>query len=83
MFEFCYDYIKEKYVKKIKPVLHSFIIHIKTEDSLRWYLKWWFDKSNCELESPFQSVKMKMGMEDNLGGAIMKEFIALRTKMCP
>ena len=43
MYEFWYDYIKPKYGEKTKLCYmgtDSFIVHVKTDDIYRWYLRY-------------------------------------------
>ena len=66
----------------------SFIIYIKTEDfyeDIANDIKKRFDTSNYEVDRPLptRKNKKKIGlMKDELGGMIMKEFIAPRPKIC-
>ena len=89
MYEFWYDYIKPKYgniVKLCCTDTDSFLINIKTEDfydNITYDAKKRFDTSNYEIDRPLPTGKNKkvIGlMKDELGGKIMKEFIALRPK---
>ena len=91
MYEFWYDYIKPKYKDKAKlcyMVPDSFVITIFT--------KYFFENINNDVEIQFDTCdfdendkrSLPMGMnekvigffKDELGGKIMKEFCALRTK---
>ena len=91
MWEFWYDYVKPKYNDKAKLCYmdtDSFVINIFTEDffeDISNGVERWFDTSNYNENDkrPIQiSVNKKLlGMvKDELGGKIMKEFCALRTK---
>ena len=91
MYKFCYDYIKPKYEDRAKLCYtdtDSFIIHIITEDFDRDIaddVKIWFDTSNYDendkIPLPIGMNKRVYGFfKDELGGKIMKEFVALRTK---
>ena len=89
MYEFWYDYIKPKYQDKAKLCYmdtDSFVIHIKTEDFYEDSandVKEWFDTSNCDNNRPLSIGKAKkvIGLfKYELGGKIMKEFVALRAK---
>ena len=91
MYEFWYDYVKPKYNDKAKLCYmdtESFAINIFTEDffeDINNDVERWFDASNYDEndERPFQigANKKVIGMfKDELGGEIMKEFCALRTK---
>ena len=91
MYKFCYDYIKPKYEDRAKLCYTDtdrFIIHIITEDFDRDIaddVKIWFDTSNYDendkIPLPIGMNKRVYGFfKDELGGKIMKEFVALRTK---
>ena len=89
MYEFWYDYIKPKYQDKAKLCYmdtDSFVIHIKTEDfyeDIANDVKEWFDTSNYDNNRPLPIGKTKkvIGLfKYELGGKIMKEFVALRAK---
>ena len=89
MYEFWYDYIKPKYQDNAKLYYmdtDSFIIDIKTEDfyeDIANNVEKRFDTSNYEVDRPLPAGKEKkvIGlMEDELGGEIMTEFVALRPK---
>ena len=89
MSEFWYDYIKRKYQQNAKlwyMDTDSFIIHIKTgnvyEDIANDVEKR-SDTSNYEINRSFPTRKNKKVfglMKDKLGGKIMTEFVALRSK---
>ena len=89
MYEFWYDYIKQKYQDNAKLCYmdtDSFIIHIKTEDFYKDIandVEKRFDTSSCEVNRPLPKGKNKkvIGlMKDELGGKIMIKFVALRPK---
>ena len=89
MYEFWYEYIKSKYADNVKLCYmdtDSFIMHIKTEDFYKDIaddVKKRFDTSNYEVDRPLLKGKNKkvIGlMKDELGGKIMTEFVALRSK---
>ena len=91
MYEFCYEYIKPKYKEKAKLCCmdtDSFIINIFTEDffeDINNDFERWFDTSNYDKNDkrPLQTGinKEVIGIfKDELGGKIMKEFCAPRTK---
>ena len=89
MYEFWYDYMKPKYGDNVKLCYmdtDSFIMHIKTEDFYKDIandVEKRFNTSNYEVNRPLPPEKNKkvIGlMEDELGGKIMIEFVALRPK---
>ena len=92
MYKFWYDYIKPKYEDRAKLCYtdtDSFIIHIITEDffeDIAGDLKKWFDTSNYD-ENDKRLLLIGMNkkvydfFKDELGGKIMKEFVALRAKI--
>ena len=90
MHEFWYDYIKPKYGDKTRLCYidtDSFVVHIKTEDfykDIASDVERWFDTSNYDEKDkrPLPIGKKKViGMfKDELGGKIMIQFCALRTK---
>ena len=91
MYEFWYDYIKPKHGDRAKLCYRdsdSFIIHIITEDFYKDIsddVKIWFDTSNFDENDkrplPIGMNKRVYGFfKDELGGKIMKEFVALRAK---
>ena len=89
MYEFWYDYMKPKYGDNVKLCYmdtDSFIMHIKTEDFYKDIaddVECKFDTSNYEVDRPLPTGKNKkvIGlMKDELGGKIIKEFVALRLK---
>ena len=87
MYEFCYDYIKQKYQCNAKLCYmdtYSFIIHNKTKyvyEDIANYVKKRFDTSNFEINRPLLEGKNKkvIGlMKDELGGKIITEFVGFR-----
>ena len=89
MYDFWYDYMKSKYGDNVKLSYmdtNSFIMHIKTEEfykNIADDIEKRFDTSNYEVNGPLPTGKNKkvIGlMKDELGGKIMIEFVALRTK---
>ena len=88
---FWYDYIKPKYKDKAKLCYtdtDSFVIHIKTEDfyeDIAGDVEKWFEISNYEevdkRSLPISKNKKEIGLFKNeLGGKIIKKFVALRAK---
>ena len=91
MYEFWYDYIKPKYEEKARLCYmgtDSFVIHIKTEDfckDIACDVDRWFDTSNYDKDDnrplPIGKNKKVIGrIKDELGGKIIKEFVAHRAK---
>ena len=89
MYEFWYDYMKQKYGNDVKLCYmdtDSFVMTIKTEDFYKDIandVEKRFDASNYEVDRPLLTGKNKkvIGlMKDELGGRIMTEFITLRPK---
>ena len=89
MYEFWYDCIKTKYQDNAKLCYmdtDSFIIHIKIEDVYDDFVddvEKRFDTLNYDANGPLPTGKNKevIGlMKDELGGKIITEFIAHRTK---
>ena len=86
MYEFWYDYMKPEYDDNVKLCTDSFIIDIKTEDNYEGIaddVEKRFDTSNYKIDRLLPTGKNKkvIGlMKDELGGKIMTEFIALRSK---
>ena len=91
MYKFWYYYIKPKYEYRVKLCYtdtDSFIIHIITEDffeDIADDVTKWFDTSNYDENDkrplPIGMNKKVYGFFKNeLGGKIMKEFVALRAK---
>ena len=94
MYEFHYGYIKPKYGNRLKlcyTYTDSLVYRIETEDfykDIAGDVKETFDTSGCSKEDagplPVGMNKKVLGlMEDELGGKIMTEFIALRPKLYP
>ena len=86
MYEFWYDYMKPKYDDNVKLCYmdtDSFIINIKAEDFYKDIAKdveKRFDTSNYEVNRPLPIRKNKKVtglMKDELGGRIIREFVAL------
>ena len=91
MYEFWYNYTKSKYQQNAKLCYmdtDSFIIHIENEDVYEHIaedVEKRFDTSNYETNRPLPSGKYKnviWWMNNKIGGKIMTEFVALRTKTC-
>ena len=91
MYKFWNDYIKSKYEDRAKLCYtdtDSFIINITTEDffvDISDDVERWLDPSNYDKNDkrplPIGKNKKVIGLfKDELGGKIMKEFCALRTK---
>ena len=89
MYEFWYEFIKPKYKSNAKLCdvdTDSFIIHIKIEEiykDIAVDVKKGYDTSNYEADRPLPKRMNKkfIGlMEDELGGEIITEFVALRPK---
>ena len=88
-YEFHYDYMLPKYREQIKLCYmdtDSFVYDINTKDfykDIAEDVEDRFDTSGyCDRPLPIGKNKMVIGpMKDELGGEIMKEFIALRPKM--
>ena len=91
MYEFWYDYIKQKYGDKARLCYtdtDSFVMYIKTEDfykDIAGGVERWFDTSNYDKKDkrplPIGKNKKVIGMfKDELGGKVMTEFCALRAK---
>ena len=91
MYEFWYDYLKSKYSENIKLCYmdtgSSFIVHVKTDGISKDIAKdaeIRFDTlTNFEIDRLLPQGKYKKVIElmkDELGGKIMKEFVALRAK---
>ena len=94
MYKFWYDYFKPKYGDKVKLCFtdtDTFIIHIITEyffEDISNDVKEWYDTSNYDENDkrplPIGKNKKVIGLfKDELGGRIMNEFCALRTKTYP
>ena len=91
MYEFWNDYINPKYGDRAELCYmdaDSYITHIIIEDSYKYIsgdVERWFDTSNFDENDkrplPIGKNKKIPGLfKDELGGKIMKEFCALRTK---
>ena len=89
MYEFWYDYMIPKYGDNVKLCYmdtDSFIMNIKTEDFYKDIpndVEKRFDTSNYECDRPLPTGKNKkvVGlMKDELGGRVIMEFVALRSK---
>ena len=89
MYEFWYDYMKPKYVNRVKLCYmdtDSFVMNIKTNDFYKDIandVEKRFDTSNYECNRPFPIGKNKkvIGlMKDELGGKIITELVTLRPK---
>ena len=89
MYEFWYDYLKPKYQYNGKLCYmdtDSFIIYIKTEDVYEDFaddVEKRFDTSNYKVDRPLpkEMNKKVIGlMNDELGGKIITEFVALKPK---
>ena len=89
MYEFWYDYVKNKYGNKSRLCytdMDSFVINIKTNDfykDISQDVNERFDTSNYTFDRPLPKGKNKkvIGlMKDELGGGIITEFVALRPK---
>ena len=89
MYEFWYDYIKNKYGERVKLCYtdtDSFIINVKTKDfykDISENVIERFDTFNYihDMPLPIGVNKKVLGlMKDELGGGIITEFVALRPK---
>ena len=89
MYEFWYDYVKNKYRNKARLCYtdtDSFFINIKTNDfykDISQDVNESFDTSNYTFDRPLPKGKNEkvIGlMKDELGGCIITEFVALRPK---
>ena len=84
MYEFWYDCIKPKFQNNVMLCYmdtDSYVINIKTEDFYKDIaddVEKLFDTSNCECNRPLRIRKNKKVI--GLGGKIMTEFVALRSK---
>ena len=92
MYEFWYDYVKNKYGNKARLCYtdtDSFVINVKTNDlykDISQDVNESFDTSNYTFDRPLPKGKNKkvIGlMKDELGGGIITEFVALRPKTYP
>ena len=91
MYEFWYDYVKQKLGENAKLCYvdtDSFIVDVKADDIYKGIAKdveKRFDTSNFEIDKPLlqgKNEKVTGLMKDELGGQIMKEFLGLRAKPC-
>ena len=91
MYEFWYDYVKIKYQDRARLCYmdtDSFVVNIKTKDfykDISQDVNKRFDTSNYTFDRPLPTGinKKVIGlMEDELGGNIITEFVALRPKAC-
>ena len=91
MYEFHYNYMRPKYGSKVRLCFMdtgSFVYEIEAEDFYRDIakeMKERFDTSRCSKEDnrplPIRVNKKVIGiMKDELGGKIMREFVALRQR---
>ena len=91
MYEFWYDYIRQKYGDRAKLCYtgtDSFIIYIKTEDIFedisndveRWFDTSNYNKNDKRLLLVGKNKKVPGLFKDALGGKIMTEVVALRPK---
>ena len=91
MYKFWYNYVNPKYRDRAKLCYtdtDSFIIYIKTEDffeDISNDIERWFDTSNYDKNDkrplPIGKNKKVPGLfKDELGGKIMTEVVALRSK---
>ena len=89
MYEFWYDYVKSKYMNNARLCYKdtdSFVIHVKTKDFYKDVaedVKERSDTSNFSYDrpSPINMNKKVVGLvKDELGGGIINEFVALRSK---
>ena len=91
MYEFWYDYLKPKYGDNIRLYYNdtvSFVIYVKTagfHKDIADDVDKWFDTSNYDKDDnrplPIGKNKKVIGkFKDELGGRIIKEFVALRVK---
>ena len=89
MYEFWYDYVKNKYGNKARLCYtdtDSFVINIETNDfykDISQDVNERFDTSNYTFDRPLPKGKNKkvIGlMKDELGGGVITEFVALRPK---
>ena len=89
MYEFWYDYVKNKYGDKVNLFYtdtDSLVMNIKTNDfykDIAQDVQKRFDTSNYTFDRPLPKGRNKkvIGlMKDELGGGIITEFVALRSK---
>ena len=89
MYEFHYDYIKNKYSNKSKLLFtdtDSLMYEIKTEDVYEDFSsnKKMFDFSTCSTKSKYYDNPNKLvirKMKDETGGVAIEEFVGLKPKM--
>ena len=89
MYEFHYDYIKNKYDKKSKLLFtdtDSLMYEIKTEDAYEGFSsdKEKFSFSNYSTKSKYYDNSNKIPhwkMKDETGGVAIEDFVGLKTKM--
>ena len=89
MYDFHYNYIKNRYGEKAKLLFtdtDSLCYETETEDIYRelWEDRNLFDNSDYRKDSPFYSSENEKGigkMKDEAGGLPISEFIGLRSKM--
>ena len=89
MYEFLYDYIKNKYDNKSKLLFtdtDSLMYEIKTEDICKDFSsnKEMFDFSNYSNKSKYYDNSNKLAIaktKDESGGVEIKEFVGLKPKM--
>ena len=81
MYEFWYDYVKQKYDENARFCdlgTGCFIVHVKTDDAYKDIVEdveARFDTSNFEIDRPLpkqKNLKVTGLMKDDLGGQIMK-----------
>ena len=91
IYEFWYDYIKQKYQDRTKLCYvdtDSFLIHIKTKDFYKdiandvekWFDTSNYDENNKRLLPIGNNKKGSRFFKDKLGGKIVTEFTGLRAK---
>ena len=86
MYEFCYDYVKQKYGEKKARLCYidtdSFIAYIKTDDICKKMLKLDLILQIMNKIAFYWKKKIKkIGLKkDELGGKIMTKFVGLRAK---
>ena len=86
MYEFWYDYVKNKYGNKVRLYYTDTDINIKTNDfykDISQDVNERFDTSNYTFDRPLPKGKNKkvIGlMKDDLGGGIITEFVTLKPK---
>ena len=89
MYEFWYDYVKVKYVDRVRLCYmdtDSFVLNVRTKDfykDISEDVKDRFDTSNFYCDRPLPigvNKKVVSLMKDELGGGIITEFVAFRPK---